>query len=132
MNLAAGDTIIKGNEILRDALDTTSEISKLLKFSPRCGAIYDKIKGEISPEGAGFRLLCRTRWTGKASSLGSVISNYEVIQAVWDEALDVARDSETRARLIGVQHCMSTFEYFFGVMLGEMILKHTDNLDQTL
>ena len=131
LNLAAGDTI-KGNKILRDTLDTTSEISKLLKFSPRRGAIFDKIKGEISPEGAGFRTLCPTRWTVKAASLGSVISNYEVIQAVWDEALDVARDSETRARLIGVQHCMSTFEYFFGVMLGEMILKHTDNLSKTL
>ena len=82
--LSCGDTI-KGIQILGDALDTTSEISKLLKFSPRLGTIFDIINGEISPEGAGFRTLCPTRRTVKASSLGSVISNYEVIQAVWDE-----------------------------------------------
>ena len=33
LNLAAGDTVRK-NRILRDTLDTTFEISKLLKFSP--------------------------------------------------------------------------------------------------
>ena len=27
---------------------------------------------------------------------------------------------------------MSTFEYLFGVMLGELILKHSDNLSKTL
>ena len=34
LNLAAGDAI-KRNKILRDALDTTLEVSKLLKYSPR-------------------------------------------------------------------------------------------------
>ncbi len=73
-------------------------------------------------------LVLGSRWTVRASSLSSVISNYQVIQAVWEEALDIAKDSETRARLTGVQHCMSTFDYLFGIMLGELMLKHTDNL----
>ena len=94
--------------------------------------MFDKIKAEISPEGAGFRTLCPTRWTVRASSLGSVIANYKVIQAVWEEFLDVVRDSEIRARINGVQHCMTTFEYFFGIFLGELLLKHTDNLSKTL
>ena len=55
-----------------------------------------------------------------------------MLQELWDEALDVAKDSETRARIIGVQHMMTTFEYFFGLLLGECILKHTDNLSKTL
>ena len=83
----------------------------------------------MSPEGIGFRTLCPTRWTVRASSLGSIIT---LIQAVWEEALDVAKDSETCARIIGVKHCMSTFEYLFGVLLGELILKYTDNLSKTL
>ena len=94
--------------------------------------MFDKIKAEISPEGAGFRTLCPTRWTVRASSLGSVIANYKVIQAVWEESLDVVRDSEIRARINGVQHCMTTFEYLFGIFLGELLLKHTDNLSKTL
>ena len=131
LNLAASDTV-KRNKILRDTLDTTLEISKLLKFSPRREAIFDKIKAEVSPEGAGFRTLCPTRWTVRAASLASVIANYKVIQAVWEEVLDIVRDSETRARVIGVQHCMSTSEYLFGIMLGELLLKHTDNLSKAL
>ena len=64
-----------------------------------------------------------------ASSLSSIISNYDVIQAILEEALHIAKDSETHARIIGI---MSTFEYLFGVMLRELILKHYDNLSNTL
>ncbi len=131
LNLAAGDTV-KQNKILKDALDTTHEISELLKFSPRREAIFQKLRNEISPNYAGFRTLCPTRWTVRASSLASVINNYSIILSVWDEALTIARDTETRARLIGVQYVMSQFEYFFGIVLGEVILKHTDNLSKTL
>lgn len=37
-----------------------------------------------------------------------------------------------RTCVISVQHCMSTFEYLFGLMLGELLLKHTDNLSKAL
>ncbi len=113
-------------------MDTTHEISKLLKFSPRREALFQKLKDDISPEYAGFRALCPTRWTVRASSLASVINNYSVLQALWDEALEISTDSEIRARLIGVRHYMSTFEYLFGVILGQLILRHTDNLSKTL
>ncbi len=42
------------NKVLRSALGTTLEISKLIKFSPRREATLQKLKGEISPEGARF------------------------------------------------------------------------------
>ena len=68
----------------------------------------------------------------RASSLESVINNYAVFQALWEDAKDIVKDSETRARIIGVQATMTTFAYFFGLVLGERILKHTDNLSKTL
>ena len=68
----------------------------------------------------------------RASSLESVINNYAVFQALWEDAKDIVKDSETRARIIGVQATMTTFTYFFGLALGERILKHTDNLSKTL
>ena len=95
----------------------------MLKFSPRREAIFDRSKQRLVQRVLGLEL-CPTRWTVRAASLASVIANYKVIQAVWEDVLDVVRDSETRARIIGVQHCMSTFEYFFGIMLGELLLKH--------
>ena len=40
LNLAAADTI-KQNKLLRDALDITSEVSKLLKYSPRRDSLFE-------------------------------------------------------------------------------------------
>ena len=131
LNLAAGDTV-KSNRTLRDTLDTTFEMSKLIKFSPRRDAIFNKLKAEMAPDVPGFRTLCPTRWTVKASSLESVVKNYAVLQALWEEAREIVKDSETRARIIGVQSMMMQFDYLFGLVLGERILKHTDNLSKTL
>ena len=78
------------------------------------------------------RTLCPTRWTVRAASLSSVLNNYAVFQGLWEEARDVAKDSDVRARIIGVQATMTKFEYLFGVMLGEYILSHTDNLSKTV
>ena len=58
LNLAAGDTI-KKNRILRNTLDVTLEISKLLRFSPRRNAIFQKLKTNLAPETPGFCTLCQ-------------------------------------------------------------------------
>ena len=47
-------------------------------------------------------------------------------------SVDVVRDSETIARINGVASQMSKFNFLFGGVLGEMILRHTDNLSKTL
>ena len=54
------------------------------------------------------------------------------MQELWEEALEVATDSEVGAKIVGVQTTMTKFEYLFGVILGECILNHTDNLSKTL
>ena len=48
LNLAARDTV-KKNKLLQNTLDTTLEISKLLKFSPRRDAMFSALKSQISP-----------------------------------------------------------------------------------
>ena len=37
-----------------------------------------------------------------------------------------------RSRIIGVSTTMRSFKFFFGVVLGELILHHSDNLSRTL
>ena len=87
LQLAVGDTI-KGIINLADMFDTTAEISKLLKFSPKRDAMFDRIKEAISPETTGFRVLCPTRWTVRAACLQSVIDNCKVLQELWEECLE--------------------------------------------
>ena len=37
-----------------------------------------------------------------------------------------------RSRIQGISACMRTFDFFFGVSLGELLLNHSDNLSRTL
>ena len=74
LNLAAGDTL-KKCKLLKDSLDTTREIIKLIKYSPHRKRIFQKIKEEVSSSnasGPGIRVLCPTRWTVRANSLASI------------------------------------------------------------
>ena len=59
------------------------------------------------------------------------MSNYSVLTSTWNEATEVAKDTESKARLQGVLAQMKTFDFLFGVTLGEMVLRHTDNLSKT-
>ena len=56
LNLAMCDTI-KKCKIARDALDTAYEISKLIKFSPKCNHMFEELKQQFSPGNPGFRVL---------------------------------------------------------------------------
>ena len=61
INLACSDAV-KGCKILRDTLDITREITKLIKFSLKREAIFQEIKKDIHTdlETAVIRLLCPT------------------------------------------------------------------------
>ena len=78
------------------------------------------------------RVLCPTRWTVRADSLKSVIDNYVALEGTWEEAADATKYTETKAHIHRVSVLMKTLNYLLGNMLGEMILRHTDNLSSTL
>ena len=131
LNLAVADTL-KGIKVMSDVLDHALEVCKLLKFSPRRDGIFHKLKEELSPHVPGLRNLCPTRWTVRAASLESIRVNYQTLEATWEEALTVVRESEVKARINGVAAVMNSFKFLFGLMLAERILKHTDNLSRTI
>jgi len=115
-----------------DTLDVALEICKQLKYSPRRDTIFQKLHQELTPQALNIRYLCPTRWTVCALSLESICVNYSALEATSDEALEVCSQSEVKARIIGVQSKMKDFDFLYGLLLGERILKHTDNLSKTL
>ena len=132
INLAACDAI-RGTKVMKDAMETAHEITKLIKHLPRREGIFCAQKASDGDHhGSGLRVLCPTRWTVRADSLASITSNYAVLQETWAEALAIAHDTETKARINGVQIQMKEFNFFYGIVLGELILHHTDMLNQTL
>ena len=74
---------------MKTSLETTHEITKLVKYSPRREGLFDQIKGELTPDSPGVQVLCPTRWTVRAASMHSVIQNYSVLQELWEKAVDV-------------------------------------------
>ena len=74
LNMAVGDAI-KQSKICRNALETAFEISKLITFSPKGNAAFDRIKADIPEEeahtGVGIRSFCPTRWTVRGDSISS-------------------------------------------------------------
>ena len=131
LNLAVND-MLKQCKTLKYCLETVNEIIKLVKNSPKRDAEFQRLKQAVSSESPGVRVLCPTRWTVCASSLQSILDYYEVLLSLWDECKDSKLDSETRARIIGVETQVLTFEFLFGVSLGAAILSHSDNLSKTL
>ena len=71
---------MKGIKLLGNTLDTTYEIFKLIKFSPKRDALFDKLKTTKAPDSPGFRTLCPTRWTVRATCLESILENWDVFR----------------------------------------------------
>lgn len=73
LNLGVGDTI-KQCQLMKSALEVVTEISKLIKKSPKRDSAFQRLKSELAPDTPGFRVLCPTRWTVRAASLQSVLT----------------------------------------------------------
>lgn len=67
-----------------------------------------------------------------ADALTSILENYQVLQTTWEQAMKVTTDTEIKARILGVSTQMGKFEFLFGIVLGQLILGHSDNLSKTL
>ena len=119
---------------MQDALDTTHEITKLIKKSPGREATFKSLRCETAPEidVPGIRLLCPTRWTVRADTLNSILENYSVLVELWSTTLEHTRDTEMKSRIQGVAAQMATFNFYFGSSLALLILRHADNLSKSL
>ena len=119
--------------VLRNAMGTANEALKLVIASPKRTSMLKHIKIEDSDTSAGLTSFCKTRWTVKAKSLNSLKTNYKHILKLWDESLEEGiSNNDLRVRMIGVQSSMYTFDFYFGISLGILVLGQADNLAKTL
>ena len=65
---------------MKSALETTYEITMLVKYPPRGGQLFDEIKDDIAPGTPGVRVLCPTYiW------MLSIIQNYTPLNELCDK-----------------------------------------------
>ena len=86
---------------MRDALDTTHKITKLVKESPRRDATFKRLQEEMASDSPGIRVLCPTRWTLRAQALKSITDNFHVLCELREESLEHVKDTEMKARIQG-------------------------------
>lgn len=82
LNLAVGD-VMKKSRLMGDTLNTTSEISKLLKYFP---IVMPPLKSSSLslPQTCLALEHCPTCWTVKGESMESVVTNCAVFQNLWE------------------------------------------------
>ena len=61
-----------------------------------------------------------------------LLVSLRIIQFFKTIGLIPQKDTERKARILGVEAQMKTFNFLFGVMLGEAALRNTHNLSETL
>ena len=76
LNLAVGYTM-KQSTVCSEALESAYEITKLIKYSPKRNAQFNKIASELKDDerSSGIRKFCPTRWTVRGESIGSILEN---------------------------------------------------------
>ena len=131
LQLAVGDTI-KAIKLMGDTLDAAFEVNKVIKYSLKRETAFNRLREEAAPGNSGYRTLCPTRWTVRAVSLENILDNWDVFQELWDEILEGRVDPDIRGRVVGLQTQMQSFNFFLGIQLGVLVLRHIDNLSSTL
>ena len=141
INLAVGDTM-KSCPVLKDTIDNTYKLTKLVKKSPKRDVKLRAIQGNtVSGEDDEYeemlknptiKLFCHTRWTVRADCLKSIIENFDELQELLDWSLQNCSCSEMKGRIQGIKVHSLKFSYCFGIHLANMVLAHTDNLNQML
>ena len=123
----------KNCKILSDTMSNTNEVVKLVKFSPKHKNLLGEVKSNLKEEdatAAGLTKFSATRWTVRATCFQRVLNNYNALLTLWNECFqsDPKPDPDVRGRIIGCQAQMKSFDFFFGLNLGQRIFSHTDNL----
>ena len=114
---------------MQNALETSLEISKLVKKSPKRESqlitIHTKglfTENDEQNKTKTIRVFSDTRWTVRCGALVSIIQHYEELKELSKWCLKEYKDTKTKARIIDVQIQMNKFNYFFGVKLAILLL----------
>ena len=99
-------------------MNITKDIVNFVRRSPKRLNIAEKLSFDLSINSSRLKPLCPTRWTIRASSMNSLLVNYQLVKSVMEEVLEQRGDSGVRAS--GWVNQMENFQTFFGLKLGEL------------
>ena len=131
LNLGVND-MMKNVADLKQTFAVVREVCKLVKHSPQRDTKLKKLRQETNNESKGVHAFCPTRWTIRGETASSMLDNHKELCDLWEWSLNNLKDTEMKARILGVKSYMHTFKFSFGCALAEDLLKQTDKLSKTL
>jgi hypothetical protein len=99
------------------AINITKDIVNFVRRSPKRLNIAEKLSHDLSISSSQLKPLCPTRWTVRASSMNSLLSNYQLVKSVMQEVVNEKGRSGVKAA--GWLNQMENFQTFFGLKLGK-------------
>ena len=127
--------VTKELKILSDIMDTSDDIAILVKYSSKREQKLESIKVTYEEDEAVNRIskFSTTRWTVRANCFPRIIDNYRFLYELWDEYLmESGLNRDVKSRIIGCKSQIETFDFYYGLKLGKLLIPHTDKLSQTL
>ena len=131
LNLAVKDMSTKVRPI-KDCFDMAHEITKLVKDSPKRKTLLKQICEDSQSTSKSIHAFCPTRWTVRGETLMSFVNNHDALMQLWDTSLQMTLKTDMKARILGAQNTMRSFNYLFCCSLGQKVLGNTDNLSRAL
>lgn len=116
LDLALQD-LTKQSVAMNVAINVTKDIVNFVRRSPKRLNIAEKLSHDLSISSSQLKALCPTRWTVRASSMNSLLSNYQLVKSVMQEVVDEKGSSSIKAA--GWLYQMENFQTFFGLKLGK-------------
>ena len=101
------------------ALNITKDIVQFVRKSSKRLNIAKKLSINSSTASTNLKPLCPTRWTVRASSMNSLLMNYQLTKSVMRELVKVKDEPAVKAA--GWLNQMEEFQTYFGLKLGKFI-----------
>ncbi len=117
LDLALQD-LAKQSIAINVAINITKDIVNFVRRSPKRLNIAEKLSHDLSVSSSQLKPLCPTRWTVRASSMNSLLTNYQLVKSVMQEVVDQKGASGIKAA--GWLNQMENFQTFFGLKLGKI------------
>ena len=125
LSFGVKDTTIN-SKILSEAMNTSREIVKLIKLSPKRQSILGEIKNNIEEDTEdqvpGLAQFSATGWTIHATCFKRIFENCQALLDTWCEVLEGNLSSEIKACVKGCKKQMKKFDYFLAFFCGKVYL----------
>ena len=100
---------------MRNAIDITREIAKLINFSPKRSHLFNE-KLAQEEHGVSLKPLCPTRWTVRTVAIEAILKDYSVLMDTLEEVSETTRD-EYGSKAAGLLANLEKFDIFLGLKL---------------